>query len=153
MRAAHGIDVTVAPDVESAVRGSRLVVTTTPAREPVVRADWVEPGTHITAMGSDFADKQELEAALLGRATVVAADHPPVAAANGEVHHAVAEGVIALDDVVSLGALVAGDAVGRSNGSDITIADLCGIGVQDAAVATEVMRRAGAAGVGRTLDL
>jgi ornithine cyclodeaminase len=153
MRAAHDIDVVVASDIETAVRGSQLVVTTTPAREPVVRAAWVEPGTHVTAMGSDFADKQELEAALLGRASIVAADHPPVAAANGEVHHAVAEGVIALDDVVPLGALVAGDAPGRSNGSDITIADLCGIGVQDAAVATEVMRRAAATGAGRTLEL
>lgn len=151
MRRAHDIDVVVAPDIETAVRGSRIVVTTTPSREPVVHADWVEPGTHVTAMGSDFADKQELEAALLGRANVIAADHPPVAAANGEVHHAVAAGVIAIDDVVPLGALVAGDAAGRSNGSDITIADLCGIGVQDAAVATEVMRRAGESGLGRTI--
>jgi len=153
MQELHDIEVTVMPDVETAVRGSQLVVTTTPSREPVVLADWVQPGTHVTAMGSDFHEKQELEASLLGRADVVAADHPPVAAANGEVHHAVDSGAISLDDVVSLGALVAGDAQGRVNGSSITIADLCGVGVQDAAVATEVMRRAADAGLGSRIAL
>lgn len=151
MRAAHGIDVEVA-DVESAVRGSQLVVTTTPAREPVVRADWVQAGTHITAMGSDFAEKQELETAILARADVVAVDHPPVAAANGEVHHALDDGSISLDDVVPLGALLDG-AAGRTSDGQITVADLCGVGVQDAAVAADVMARAAAAGTGRRLEL
>ena len=72
MRELHGIDVSVAPDIETAVRSSQLVVTTTPSREPVVRAEWVQPGTHITAMGSDFSEKQELETAVLARADVVA---------------------------------------------------------------------------------
>jgi ornithine cyclodeaminase/alanine dehydrogenase-like protein (mu-crystallin family) len=153
MKTLHDIDVKVAPDVETAVRGSQLVVTTTPSREPVVLADWVQPGTHVTAMGSDFREKQELEASLLGRADVIAADHPPVAAANGEIHHAVESGTISLDDVVSLGALVVGDATGRTNGAGITIADLCGVGVQDAAVATEVMRLAAASGLGSTIVL
>ena len=152
MRELHGIEIDVAPDIETAVRTSQLVVTTTPAREPIVRAEWVQPGTHITAMGSDFAEKQELETAVLARADVVAADHPPVAAANGEVHHALVDGAIALDDVVSLGALVNG-APGRTDDSQITVADLCGVGVQDAAVAAEVMRRAAAANAGRKLEL
>lgn len=152
MRALHGIGVSVAPDVETAVRSSRLVVTTTPSREPVVRADWVQPGTHITAMGSDFSEKQELETAVLARADVVAADHPPVTAANGEVHHALADGSITLDDVVALGALVAG-APGRTDARQITVADLCGVGVQDASVAAEVMRRAAGAGIGKAIEL
>jgi ornithine cyclodeaminase/alanine dehydrogenase-like protein (mu-crystallin family) len=152
MRALHGIDVSVAPDVETAVRASQLVVTTTPSREPVVNAEWVQPGTHITAMGSDFSEKQELETAVLARADIVAADHPPVTAANGEVHHALDDGSITLDDVVALGALVAG-ATGRTGAKQITVADLCGVGVQDASVAAEVMRRAEGAGIGRTIEL
>jgi ornithine cyclodeaminase len=152
MRERHGIDVQPVADVETAVRGSQLVVTTTPAREPVVRADWVQPGTHITAMGSDFADKQELETALLARADVVAADHPPVVARSGEVHHALDDGTISLDDDVPLGALVDG-AVGRTSPEQITVADLCGVGVQDAAIAAHVMARAGAAGVGKSVEL
>ena len=140
MRALHDIDVRVT-DVETAVRTSQLVVTTTPARSPVVCADWLQPGTHVTAMGSDFPEKQELEAAALGRADVVAADHPPVAAANGELHHAL--DVVRLEDVVPLGALVTGDATGRTSDSQITICDLVGVGVQDAAIAGEVVARAG----------
>ena len=152
MRDLHGIDVSVAPDIETAVRSSQVVVTTTPSREPVVRAEWVQPGTHITAMGSDFSEKQELETAVLARADVVAVDHPPVAAANGELHHALDDGSIALADVVSLGALVDG-ATGRTGAEQITVADLCGVGVQDASVAAEVMRRAAGAGIGRTIEL
>ena len=139
----HDVEVTAVPDVETAVRGSQLVVTTTPAREPVVRADWIDPGTHVTAMGSDFAAKQELEVAVLARADVVAADHPPVAAANGEVHHALDAGALRLEDVVPLGALVTGEADGRRGDDDVTVADLCGVGVQDTAIAAEVVRRAG----------
>jgi ornithine cyclodeaminase len=153
MRDLHDIEISVADDIESAIRGSQLVVTTTPSREPVVLADWVQPGTHITAMGSDFSDKQELEAALLGKADVVVADHPPVTAANGETHHALDAGVLELEQVVALGAIVTGDAEGRTAAAQITIADLCGVGVQDAAVAAEVMRRASGAGLGRTLEL
>jgi ornithine cyclodeaminase len=145
MRALHDIDVRVAPDIETAVRTSQLVVTTTPAREPIVRAEWLQPGTHVTAMGSDFAEKQELEAAALARADVVAADHPPVAAANGELHHALEAGLVRLEDVVPLGALVVGDAAGRTRDDELTICDLVGIGVQDAAIAGEVVARAGIA--------
>jgi ornithine cyclodeaminase len=152
MRALHGIEVTVEPDVETAVRSSQVVVTTTPSREPVVHADWVQPGTHITAMGSDFSEKQELETAVLALADIVAVDHPPVAAANGELHHALDDGSIALADVVALGALVDG-ATGRTDARQITVADLCGVGVQDASIAAEVMRRAAAAGIGRTIEL
>jgi ornithine cyclodeaminase len=144
MRALHDIDVQVA-EIETAVRTSQLVVTTTPAREPIVRADWVQPGTHITAMGSDFAEKQELETGVLARADVVAADHPPVAAANGELHHALDDGSISIDSVVSLGALVLGEAPGRTGDEQITVCDLVGIGVQDAAIAGEVVTRAGLA--------
>ena len=144
MRAAHDLDVRVT-ELETAVRTSQLVVTTTPSRVPIVRADWLQPGTHVTAMGSDFAEKQELETAALGRADVVAADHPPVAAANGEVHHAVEAGAIRLEDVVPLGALVTGEAVGRTSDAEITICDLVGLGVQDAAIAGEVVARAGLA--------
>lgn len=144
MRTRHELDVR-ATDLETAVRTSQLVVTTTPAREPIIRAEWLQPGTHVTAMGSDFPEKQELEAAALVRADVVAADHPPVAARNGELHHAIDASLIELDAVVPLGALVTGDAAGRTSDDEITICDLVGIGVQDAAIAGEVVGRAGIA--------
>src|SRR5207249_11071747 len=57
MRALHGLDLEVAPDVETAVRTAQVVVTTTPAREPGVRAEWLHGWTHSTARGSGLAVK------------------------------------------------------------------------------------------------
>ena len=153
MRELHEVDVSVAPDIETAVRGSQLIVTTTPSRSPLVRAEWLQRGVHITAMGSDFPEKQELEVAVLERADVVAADHPSVAAANGELHHALEAGTLRLEDVVPLGALLTAEADGRRGDDDITVADLCGVGVQDAAIAAEVVRRADEAGVGSAIEV
>ena len=153
MRIAHEIDIEVVRDVETAVRSSQVVVTTTPARKPWLQGEWLQPGTHVTAMGADFPEKQELDVSVLARADVLAADHPPVAAVNGEIHHALEAGVIRLEDVVALGALAAGEATGRTEDAQITVCDLVGIGVQDAAVAVEVIRRAAEAGAGRTLAL
>jgi ornithine cyclodeaminase len=66
-------------------------VTVTPAREPVVRAAWLRPGQHLTAVGSDGPDKQELEAAVVARADKVVADRLDQCLRLGEIHHAVAE--------------------------------------------------------------
>jgi ornithine cyclodeaminase/alanine dehydrogenase-like protein (mu-crystallin family) len=153
MRERLELDISVAENVESAVRDAQVVVTTTPSREPVVRASWLRPGTHVTAMGSDFAEKQELDVDVVALADVVAADHPPVAARNGELHHAIEAGVIRLEDVVPLGALVTGAAPGRTSAEQITVCDLVGVGVQDAAVAAETLRRALESGVGRTIEI
>lgn len=143
MERKHDIRVAVVPDIETAVRGSQIVVTTTPSRRPLIRAEWIQPGTHVTAMGSDFPEKHELDTDVILEADVVVADHPPVAAQNGELHHALEAGAIRIDEVVPLGALVTGDAVGRIADNQITVCDLVGVGAQDAAIAGEVVTRAG----------
>jgi len=124
-------------DLEAAVRGSDLVVTVTSAREPLVRSGWLSPGAHLTAVGSDMPGKQEVEAAVLGEADLVVADHPPVAAVNGELQHALAAGAVELADVVALGTLPS-----RARETDVTACDLVGIGVQDAAIAGLLVERA-----------
>lgn len=142
----YGVDAVGVSDLEGAVRGSDLVVTVTPSTEPLIRAGWLQPGAHLTAVGSDLPGKQEVEAAVLGEADLVVADHPPVAAVNGELQHALAEGAIRLRDVVALGSLPR-----RARASDVTVCDLVGIGVQDAAVAGVVAARALERGVGAVL--
>jgi ornithine cyclodeaminase len=81
--------------------------------------------------------KQEVEAGVLGSADLVVADHPPVAAVNGELQHALAAGAVRLEDVVALGRLPR-----RRSENDVTVCDLVGIGVQDAAIAGLLVRRA-----------
>jgi ornithine cyclodeaminase/alanine dehydrogenase-like protein (mu-crystallin family) len=137
LRTRFGVEVDAASELEPAVRGSDLVVTVTPSSEPLVRAGWLRPGAHLTAVGSDMPGKQEVEAGVLGDADLVVADHPPVAAVNGELRHALAAGEVRLADVVPLGTLPR-----RSADSDVTVCDLVGIGVQDAAIAGLLVSRA-----------
>ena len=151
MRELHGVDVTAAASVEEAVRRSDAVITTTTSTEPIVRSGWVEPGCHITAMGADTPAKQELDPALFERARVVA-DSLAQCLTQGEIHHGVESGTIAADDVVELGEVALGRG-GRESDDEVTICDLTGVGVLDAAVATWVVGQAGAKQLGRTLDV
>jgi ectoine utilization protein EutC len=134
MRAELGLDVTVASDLEGAVREADLVVTATPAREPIVREDWLSPGVHVTALGSDGPDKQELDVEVFRRADVVVCDVVEQCLRKGELHHAVDAGVLTLDDIAGeLGDVVLGRVLGRTDPDQITVCDLTGVGVQDAA--------------------
>lgn len=147
-----GIEIAVAPDLREAVAASDLIVSATPSRSPLIDASWLQPGVHITAMGSDFPGKQELHVEVLARADLVAADHPPQAATQGEIQHAIASGQLRLDDVVPLASLAAGLASGRASDQEITVADLTGLGIQDAAVANAVVALALRRGIGQMLS-
>lgn len=116
---------------------ANLIVTTTPSHVPLLKAGDVRPGTHITAMGSDTPEKNELDPALLGKARVMA-DSVSQCVTRGECHHAVARGLLREADIVELGAVIAGDAVGRRDKNEITIADLTGVAVQDIKIAQAV---------------
>jgi ornithine cyclodeaminase len=128
--------------VEEAVRGADIVITATPSTVPLVDAGWLDAGTHVTAVGSDEPGKQELAPEVLARAGVVAVDDRRQAAGFGELHHAKERGLRAEEDVVTLGELLEGVAQGRTGAEQITVADLTGVGVQDAAIATLVLREA-----------
>jgi ornithine cyclodeaminase len=148
------LPVTPVASAREAVAESDIVITTTPARQAIVRGEWVRPGTHVTAMGSDGPDKRELEGALLARADKVVADRLDQCLRLGEIHHAVAEGLLDPARVHGeLGELAAGLKPGRTSEGEITVADLTGVGVQDAAVADRVAAAALAAGLGETIDV
>jgi ectoine utilization protein EutC len=148
-----GLPVTAEPDPAAAVASADVIVTTTPATAPIVEADWLRPGQHITAMGSDQHGKNELAPACLGRADLYVPDRLSQTRALGELRCAIEHGVIAPDRVFpELGEIIAGAAPGRKARSDITIADLTGTGVQDTAIATLARDRAEAAGLGTDIE-
>ena len=120
---------------------ANLIVTTTASHTPYLAAEHVRPGTHITAMGSDTADKAELAADLLARADVVVADSLSQCLVRGEIHHAVAGGLLDAGRVVELGAVIKQPTQGRSDDNQITIADLTGVAVQDIQIAKAVCAR------------
>jgi ornithine cyclodeaminase/alanine dehydrogenase-like protein (mu-crystallin family) len=133
-------DVAPARDLETAVREADLVITVTPSRTPLVRADWLSPGVHVTAVGSDGPLKRELESAVLQRADVMVVDSIEQCAQLGELHHALADGSVEMADVTGeLGELVASGEPLRTSAELITVCDLTGVGVQDWAIATLVM--------------
>jgi ornithine cyclodeaminase len=141
-----GAQVRTVSTVEEALTDADVVITVTASREPLIRADWLAPGAHVTAVGSDGPDKQELEAAVLGRADLVVADSRAQCARIGEIHHALDAGALEELEVVELGEITAGRRPGRSSEEERTVADLTGVGVQDVAAAALVLENAGDAG-------
>jgi ornithine cyclodeaminase len=130
------LGVTAAADLRQAVSVTDVIVTATGSRAPLLEADWVQPGTHITALGADTAGKQELPVALLDRADLIVCDNIATALKAGELQHATPATqarAIAWPD------LAAGGPPAR-NARAITIADLCGIGAEDAAIAAAALR-------------
>lgn len=151
---APDITVAVADSVAAAVRGAAVVVTTTTARRPIIEAGWIGPGTHVTAVGSDEPDKNELEPALLAAADKVVVDDTASCLASGELHHAVASGAMTPEQVYGeLAALIAKEKPGREHASEITVADLTGLGVEDTAVASLLATVARERSLGRILDI
>lgn len=143
-------DAHVAETIEEAVRSSDLIITTTPSYQPLVFADWVQSGITLIAVGSDSPDKQELDANILARADVVIADRLNQCAKFGEIHHALAAGLLALDDVSGeLGDVIVGRIPGRTADDQMIVSDLTGVGVQDAAIADLVLEKAYFIGLGQ----
>lgn len=131
------IEVEAVETAEEAVEGSDIVVTTTPATEPLVMADWLQPGQHVTAMGSDNTLKNELEPAALSKADLFVCDRQSQCATLGELHHALeAEEMERGAWFPELGEIVSGLKPGRENADQLTVCDLTGTGVQDTAIAT-----------------
>lgn len=148
-----GIEVRAEPDAAKATAGADVIVTTTPATEPLIQAGFVSSGQHITAMGSDAEHKNEIAPALIRMADLYVADSAAQTRRLGELHHAIDAGLVAADaEMAELGQIVAGMRPGRRTASDITLADLTGTGVQDTAIATLARDRARSAGAGTILE-
>ena len=144
--AALGVPARVEDDRRALVAAAQLVVTTTPARAPLIEADWLHPGLHVTAMGSDQPGKGEIAPAALCRADLYVCDARAQARTMGEWRAALEAGLWAGDAPPELGEVVTGRHPGRANEDAITICDLTGTGAQDSAIATHALAVCGRAG-------
>jgi ornithine cyclodeaminase len=148
-----GIAVRAEPDAAAAAAGADIIVTTTPATQPIVEAGFVSAGQHITAMGSDAEHKNEIAPAVLRLADLYVADSAAQTRRLGELHHAIEAGLVPADaEVAELGEVVARLKPGRRSAGEITIADLTGTGVQDTAIAAFARDRARTAGAGTIFE-
>ncbi|QPB23871.1 ectoine utilization protein EutC [Rhizobium sp. 007] len=150
---ALGLAVTAVADPKNAVAGADVIVTTTPSHTPILKAEWLEAGQHVTAMGSDAEHKNEIDPVAIAKAWLYVADSLKQTRRLGELHHAIATGTVAADAAFpELGQIVAGQRQGRSDATQITIADLTGTGIQDTAIATLAFARANAANAGTIFE-
>lgn len=137
---AAGIRCKASADPAEAAAFADVIVTTTPASKPILQADWLRPGQHVTAMGSDQAGKNELDPHCLDRADLYVADRVSQTRLMGELRAALETGVLTdADDIPELGNIITGRHPGRTGPEQITIADLTGTGVQDTAIATHAL--------------
>lgn len=116
---------------------SDILVTTTPVRKPIIKSDWIKPGTHINAIGADAPGKRELDPALFQRENVtIVVDDFEQASHSGEINQLVSEGLLKEGDIwATLPDLAAGKKKGRTTEEEITIFDSTGLAIQDIAVA------------------
>ena len=142
MREAAGVEIVATDDLAGAMQSSDICITCTPSRQWFLGRAHVRPGTFIAAVGADNPDKQEIEPALLAASRVVV-DSIAQCAEIGELHHALAAGVMTADDVfATLGEVIAGIKPGRIVADEVTVFDSCGIAVEDVAAAALVYEAA-----------
>lgn len=147
-----GIEAVVMPDPARLVAECQLVVTTTPARTPILRADWLHRGLHITAMGSDQGGKNEIAPEILSRVDAYVPDRLSQCQALGELRTALEAGMVSgAASFDELGAVITDPTLGRRSPEDITLCDLTGTGAQDTAIATFAFERAKRQAVGSVI--
>ena len=133
------------------MRQADAIISITSAFSPSLLADHVSPGTHVACMGTDTKGKQEVEAALLAKATVFT-DEVAQSVSIGEAQHAIAQGLIEESDIAQIGAVINGTHPGRVSDDQITLFDGTGVGLQDLAVADAVVDLAIAQGIAIEVD-
>jgi len=127
----RGVEVRTFQSAEPAVRGAEVVITATPGHQPVLWTNWIEPGMHVSAFGTDTVGKIEVEAALFARATVVV-DDVMQATTIGETQHPVSQELIRPEDIhATIGEIIAGHKPGRTSRDEITLFDATGLAFQD----------------------
>ena len=149
----HDLNVEIAPSIKAAVNQADVIITATASHQPLIRADWLKPGVHIIAVGSNSPVKQELHLDVLQRTDVIIVDKFDQCATAGEIHHGLKAGVITGEDIQGeLGDLILGEIPGRTHSDQITLADLTGLDTQDATVAALALEKALFLGLGQRIS-
>ena len=115
-----------------------LIVTCTPSKKPLIKVDQIQKGTHITAMGSDTPEKQELDSAILQKADRVITDSISQSESRGECFQAIKNGYIPKEKLVELGTMISNEKYQRASDDEITVVDLTGVAVQDIQISKAV---------------
>ena len=142
--------VEVEADTEQAVRQADVILTATPSRAPLIRRQWVKPGTHISCVGADMSGKQEIDEQILAAGRVFG-DDTAQCFSVGECETAHRQGL--LNEITEIGAVIAGASQGRASDEEITVFDSTGIALQDLASAATILKKAEQQNIGTVVEL
>jgi ornithine cyclodeaminase/alanine dehydrogenase-like protein (mu-crystallin family) len=149
-----GVEVIPVDSPEGAARGQSIVITATSAREPVLKGEWIEPGTHLNVVGSNFMSKSEVDVETIKRSSTIAVDSVEQSKIEaGDLMPAIERGVITWESLTELGRIVAGKDIGRRNDQDITMFKSNGIALEDISTALRVYNLAREHNVGEEISL
>ena len=153
-----GTEATALPSLEDAVRSADVVCAATHAAEPVVRREWLRPGTHVNSVGYNTAGEGEVDVQTIRDALVVVESRsaalaaPPAGAV--ELGRAIETGAIDVDHIqAEIGQIAAGDRAGRTDDDQLTLYKSVGVAVQDTAAAALIWEAARARGVGTKVEI
>lgn len=133
------LNIKICKTAKEAVFDADIVYTVTYSEKPIIQADWIKKGTHITAVGACEPTMQELDHDIFKKADIICTDSFDACANNGELHHAITNNAIEKKKVLELGEFISKGI--KRKMADITICDLVGVGFQDAVIASSVMRK------------
>lgn len=128
-------------DLDRLTNHCNLIVTTTSSSKPLLFAHQIRPGTHITAVGADDVGKQELDPEIFTKADKVVVDSRSQCVELGDVSYALKKGLIGKERLIELGEIIMNNKFRRTTASEITIADLTGVAIQDLQVAAAIFER------------
>jgi ornithine cyclodeaminase len=134
-------DVAVAATAREATEVADILITATASEEPLVEADWLRPGQHVTAIGADDHRKHELTSECFARADRIVVDLRAQTCAKAELARALEKGAANVDDILEIGEILANADLGRRSDEEITIAKLTGLAAQDLAAAKYAAER------------
>lgn len=146
----QGFHIQTTLEAKDIAANCNLIVTATPATSPLIFVDQIQSGTHITAVGSDTPEKNELDPHILQKADIVVADSIKQCLVRGEIHHAIQQGVLRPERVVELGNVITHQELQRSSDDQLTVADLTGVAVQDIQITKAVFKALTSSGVTET---
>ena len=147
------IDIKACHSPEAVVEQSEILVTTTPSKSPIIKNEWLKKGLHITAMGSDAEQKNELDPLIIKNCDLYIPDSLSQTKILGELHHAIKSNLVSSNEHYNeLGNVILDPNLGRKSKEDITVCDLTGTGIQDTAIAREAFAIAMNLKLGTNID-
>jgi ornithine cyclodeaminase len=150
----HGISISHALNVQKTVEESDIICTTTSAREPILKGEWISPGTHINAVGSSVPFARELDAASVKMARLFVDRRESALNEAGDFLLAKEEGIIDDSHIVGeIGDLIIGGIAGRRTSGEITLFKSLGLGIEDIAAANHIYGKAAQSNAGTAVEL